>query len=169
MPSSPQTYTPIQSLVRLARLGYLYSAGSTTGRLFAFANASIICACESVLIVVPMDMKKLSHLSVHANYLVSCSSPYPNVAAEPAIYCPKVRIMPFGPGPKRIMFVAPNIKPMIRPTAVAMCQRDLCAVRHGKSSIHPPIIAPILTVDRLLLARIHDGVRLNEEAYVCRM
>ena len=26
--------------------------------------------------------------------------------------------MPFGPGPKRMMFVAPKMKPMIRPTAV---------------------------------------------------
>ena len=42
---------------------------------------------------------------------------YPNVAAEPAIYCPNVLIKPFGPGPNRMIFVAPKMKPMIKPTA----------------------------------------------------
>jgi hypothetical protein len=32
---------------------------------------------------------------------------HPKVAADPIIYCPSVRIMPLGPGPKRIMLVAP--------------------------------------------------------------
>ncbi len=33
--------------------------------------------------------------------------PYPKVVAEPIMYCPSVRSMPFGPGPKRTMFVNP--------------------------------------------------------------
>lgn len=65
---------PSHSFVLWARLGYLYSAGNTIGRLLSFANASMTCACESVLMVVPMDMKKLSHQSVYASYLV----PYAN-------------------------------------------------------------------------------------------
>jgi hypothetical protein len=32
---------------------------------------------------------------------------YPKVAADPNMYCPSVRIMPLGPGPKRIILVAP--------------------------------------------------------------
>lgn len=36
------------------------------------------------------------------------SASYPNVAAEPVIYWPSVRIIPFGPGPYRMMFVAPK-------------------------------------------------------------
>jgi hypothetical protein len=43
--------------------------------------------------------------------------PYPKVAAEPTMYWPKVLIMPLGPGPKRMMLVAPKMKPMTRPTA----------------------------------------------------
>lgn len=43
--------------------------------------------------------------------------PYPKVAEEPSIYCPSVRIMPFGPGPYLIIFVAPKMKPIINPTA----------------------------------------------------
>ena len=43
---------------------------------------------------------------------------YPNVAADPSIYWPSVLSMPLGPGPKRMMFVAPKMNPMISPTAV---------------------------------------------------
>lgn len=71
-------------------------------------------------------------------------SAYPKVAAEPSMYCPNVRSIPFGPGPKRTMLVkpkpvrhghseairegvrVPKMKPMIKPT-------------------DPPIIPPILT------------------------
>jgi len=42
----------------------------------------------------------------------------PKVAADPAMYCPKVRIIPLGPGPNLMILVAPNIKPMINPTEV---------------------------------------------------
>lgn len=44
--------------------------------------------------------------------------PYPNVAAEPSMYWPSVRSIPLGPGPNLMMFVAPKMKPMIKPTAV---------------------------------------------------
>jgi hypothetical protein len=33
---------------------------------------------------------------------------YPKVAAEPAMYCPRVRSIPLGPGPKRTMLVNPG-------------------------------------------------------------
>jgi hypothetical protein len=112
------TYILSQSFVRRAKLGYLNSAGNTTGRLLALANASIACACVSVRIVVPMDMKKLFGQLVCTSYVVFDSIAYPKVAAEPAMYCPNVRIIPLGPGPNRMMFVAPNIKPIMRPTAV---------------------------------------------------
>jgi hypothetical protein len=65
---------------------------------------------------------------------------YPNVAAEPAMYCPKVRIIPLGPGPNRMMFVAPNIKPMMMPTAVAMGQRHIWDIaRDNRAYIHPSL------------------------------
>lgn len=64
-------HTP-HSFVLRARLGYLYCSGRITGRLLAFANASI--TCESVLMVVPMDMKKLFRRSAYAILL----DPYPN-------------------------------------------------------------------------------------------
>lgn len=34
---------------------------------------------------------------------------HPKVAADPAMYCPRVRSMPFGPGPKRTMLVKPGL------------------------------------------------------------
>jgi hypothetical protein len=36
------------------------------------------------------------------------STAYPKVAPEVAMYWPSVRIIPFGPGPNLIMFVAPE-------------------------------------------------------------
>jgi len=33
---------------------------------------------------------------------------YPKVAADPIMYCPNVRSIPFGPGPKRTMLVKPG-------------------------------------------------------------
>lgn len=73
----------------------------------------------SVRIVMPIDIKKL-HPSISLLFDVVVFSrlvTYPNVAAEPIMYCPSVRNMPFGPGPYRMMFVAPKMKPMINPTA----------------------------------------------------
>ena len=42
----------------------------------------------------------------------------PNVAALPAIYWPKLRSMPFGPGPFLTMLYPPKMKPMHSPTPV---------------------------------------------------
>jgi hypothetical protein len=73
----------------------------------------------SVRIVMPIDIKKLCP-SINLNapqYPFPVLVTYPNVAAEPIIYCPSVRNMPLGPGPYRIIFVAPKMKPMINPTA----------------------------------------------------
>ncbi|EAT92346.2 hypothetical protein SNOG_00851 [Parastagonospora nodorum SN15] len=61
-------------------------------------KASVAMGELSVRIVVPMAMKK------------------PKVAADPIMYCPNVRSIPFGPGPKRTILVKPNMKPMMRPT-----------------------------------------------------
>lgn len=76
---------------------------------------------------------------------------YPNVAAEPTMYCPRVRSMPFGPGPKRTIFVAPKMKPMIRPTA-RRGQLEFCSARVGDSL--EPIIAPIFPVIVSVLAHV---------------
>ncbi len=61
----------------------------------------------SVRIVVPMAMKKLERLTA-VREREGGGGAYPNVAAEPAMYCPRVRSMPFGPGPKRTMLVKPG-------------------------------------------------------------
>lgn len=79
-----------------------WCTGMIIGLLPARLNASIASLSLSVRMVVPIAMKK------------------PNVAAEPAIYCPSVRIIPFGPGPYLMMFVAPKMKPMMRPTPVML-------------------------------------------------
>ena len=75
----------------------------------------------SVRIVVPMDMKKLqeSAVSIHCSFVIGGAKAYPNVAAEPSMYWPSVRSMPFGPGPNLMMFVAPKMKPIIKPTATS--------------------------------------------------
>jgi hypothetical protein len=70
------------------------------------------------------------------------SRAYPNVAAEPIMYCPSVRSMPFGPGPKRKMLVKPNMKPMIRPTAALVVRKRRryvlrALVTYNHPSSHP--------------------------------
>lgn len=88
-------------------------------RACALLNASVIIGELSVRIVVPMDMKKLVTLSHRAHTCWEAQRyTHPNVAADPSMYWPNVRSIPFGPGPYRIMFVAPNMKPMIKPTAI---------------------------------------------------
>lgn len=82
------------------------------GRLLILLKASVMMGELSVRIVVPMAMKK------------------PKVAADPIIYCPSVRSIPLGPGPKRTMLVKPKMKPMIKPTA-------------------PPIMPPIFNLSRV--------------------
>ena len=89
-------------------------------------KASVIMGELSVRIVVPMDMKKLRQ-SVIVSELDGgrrlYGPAYPNVAADPSIYWPSVRIMPLGPGPNLMMLVAPKMKPMIKPTAGQVHQR----------------------------------------------
>lgn len=86
-----------------------------------FLKASVTIGELSVRMVVPIDMKKLHAISkstdVSQRYLRTAA--YPNVAADPAIYCPSVLSMPFGPGPNLMMFVAPKMKPIMMPTAAA--------------------------------------------------
>jgi hypothetical protein len=90
--------------------------------------------------------------------------PYPNVAAEPAMYCPSVRIIPLGPGPNRMMLVAPVFHQLRLIVAFdpegahtedeANDQTDSCCSTYEYESLassreealHPPIIAPIWTV-----------------------
>jgi len=80
-----------------------------TGRRRVLAKASIACASVSVLIVVPMAIKNLVVSSQNQiNGKSSGSASHPNVAAEPSMYCPNVRIMPLGPGPNLTMLVAPK-------------------------------------------------------------
>lgn len=61
--------------------------------------------------------------------------------------------MPLGPGPKRMMFVAPKMKPMMSPTAVNVvsyvcpCMGPFNPARN----LHPPIIPPIFTAKALAL------------------
>lgn len=99
---------------------------------------------------------------------------YPNVAAEPAIYCPSVRIIPLGPGPYRTMFVNPCKDINRRAHARMQCLRltedetnDYSDGYNGQVSlihscpprynVHPPIMAPILTiVHELASGRSHQ-------------
>jgi hypothetical protein len=65
----------------------------------------------SVRMVVPMAMKKLHGNSSAIVCVTECAT-NPKVAADPIMYCPKVRSIPLGPGPKRTMFVKPkSIRP----------------------------------------------------------
>jgi hypothetical protein len=84
---------------------------------------------------------------------------YPNVAAEPIMYCPSVRSIPFGPGPKRTMLVNPGlVRETLRESRLDMRTEDeandqadscwdvrrlFCTVH--ACNIHPPIMPPILT------------------------
>jgi hypothetical protein len=61
-------------------------------------NASVAMGEDSVRMVVPMAMKKLA-TPVSAHLEGSDSGIYPKVAADPIMYCPNVRNIPFGPGP----------------------------------------------------------------------
>jgi hypothetical protein len=54
-----------------------------------------------------MAMKKLSACQRMLQSLRVCA--YPKVAADPIMYCPSVRSIPFGPGPKRTMLVKPRL------------------------------------------------------------
>jgi hypothetical protein len=70
-------------------------------------KASVAMGELSVRIVVPIAIKKLV-AAVSACCDTIPSGAYPKVAAEPIMYCPNVRSIPFGPGPKRTMLVNPE-------------------------------------------------------------
>ena len=91
----------------------------------ALAKAAVRIGELSVRMVVPMDMKKLRHGQQRRQNCPSHMQTYPKVAAEPTMYWPSVRIMPLGPGPKRMMLVAPKMKPMTRPTAVSRVREHI--------------------------------------------
>ena len=80
---------------------------------------------------------------------------YPKVAPDPSMYCPKLRMTPFGPAPYLMILTDPKIKPIIAPTArkcklpfylPARCEG--CSEENG--DILPPIIAPIFTTGQLV-------------------
>ena len=87
---------------------FWYCLDRMVGRLLMLPKACVTMGELSVRIVVPMAMKKL-HPSVSRCLLDSTGYAYPNVAADPIMYCPSVRSMPFGPGPNRTMFVKPGL------------------------------------------------------------
>jgi hypothetical protein len=71
-------------------------------------KASVAMGELSVRMVVPMAMKKLGR-SVSDDLKLFRVYTYPKVAADPIIYWPSVRSIPFGPGPKRTMLVNPEM------------------------------------------------------------
>jgi hypothetical protein len=78
--------------------------------------------------VVPIDMKKLAEDPVSSEVVdarVAKSLTDPNVAADPAMYCPSVRIIPLGPGPNLMMFVAPaqGVRSLVDPTFAMQAYR----------------------------------------------
>lgn len=73
------------------------------------ANACCANGELSVLMVVPIAMKKLSSRQPQCTHFPVPSS-YPKVADDPSMYCPNVRSIPFGPGPNLMMFVAPALR-----------------------------------------------------------
>ena len=77
-------------------------------RRCVLAKYSIAAGELSVRMTVPMDMKKLQGGSAHS-CIEKGRRTYPNVAAEPAMYCPSVLITPLGPAPYLKMFVAPSM------------------------------------------------------------
>jgi hypothetical protein len=105
----------------------------------------------SVRMVVPMAMKKLV-VRVSACCRVRVCA-YPKVAADPIMYCPSVRSIPFGPGPKRTMLVKPGlVREALRESRMDMRTEDesndqadscskvrllLCKVQAAVTYIHP--------------------------------
>ena len=109
----------------------------------------------------PIDMKNLSLLAMCEN--LGGERACPNVAPEPSMYCPSVRIGPCAPAPNLMMFVAPNMKPMMRPTAVRnheqVSKKDRLSLDH--TATHE---ASHLDCQSFSMAL----VGFPEDAYVCR-
>lgn len=116
-------------------------------RICAALKASVRIGELSVRIVVPIPMKKLFRCQ-QMSRAHSRPHTHPKVADDPSMYCPSVLIMPFGPGPYLIMFVAPKMNPMISPTA-GYCQYAVeIDMESGKDSL-PPIMAPIFALSKV--------------------
>lgn len=162
--------------------GMIHPPLRTTSSLFlAVAVSSVLwrhydwsppCLSESLVscsLAVCSDCRPYSHEKStppdqRLRYRVIEHDAHPNVAAEPVMYCPNVLIIPFGPGPKRIMFVAPNMKPMIRPTA-----------EKGGRSIDESLILLILLLtsshhcshlDCVMLAKLHCSKFKDDRTFI---
>lgn len=48
---------------------------------------------------VPIDIKKLANVSIVCGSERDNANTHPNVAPDPSMYCPRVRIGPFAPPP----------------------------------------------------------------------
>ena len=100
-------YTMFYSLL----VGRYAVRGMITGRRLDRAKASAACCeTESVLIMLPIDMKKLEGRGTSARVYGGVrlgKGQYPNVAPDPTIYCPKLLITPFGPAPYLMMLTEP--------------------------------------------------------------
>lgn len=90
---------------------FLYGLGKMIGCRRALANASAEYGdLPSVLITLPIDMKKLAMKRQHhfPTLTGSMISAYPNVAPDPSIYCPSVLIGPLGPAPYLMILNPPS-------------------------------------------------------------
>ena len=84
-----------------------YCLDRMVGRLLTLPKACVTMGELSVRMVVPMAMKKLRS-TISKCLPDNKGYAYPNVAADPIMYCPSVLSIPFGPGPNRTMFVKPG-------------------------------------------------------------
>ena len=86
------------------------------GCRLARANACVAVGEPSVLMTLPIDMKKLDRADGHdqPNARKAMSdvdvTTYPNVAADPIMYWPSVRVRPLGPAPNRMIFTPPIVR-----------------------------------------------------------
>ena len=127
-------------------------ARRTIGRRCARKYISCILRSASERITLPTDMKNLLRSGQKTPTSIILCAAYPNVAPEPAIYCPSVLITPLGPAPYRKMVTVPatvrncsqyglsvalpKMNPMIRPTATgrqSSCKGRLLPLSHTAS------------------------------------
>lgn len=124
-------YTHCPSLGLLTRC-----LGMSKGCLLARAYASVIVGDDpSVLMTLPIDMKNLNDTlkSALSGLESGQTQAYPNVAAEPNIYCPNVLMTPLGPAPN-LMILKPPIFSFL-----VMCCADLRCWRRRKPKTKPMI------------------------------
>lgn len=115
--------------------------------------------------------------------------PHPNVAPDPSMYWPSVRMMPFGPAPYLKIFTVPNIgsvlglslffQASVRRVHRTEDEADDHADRYAKpvsfflflrthtrkKNILPPIMAPILTKTQVSLDCSCSAIRLAFERF----